>query len=139
MSHPRTIKSLNKKELSKQFNQKLAILKRIRFLPKPTPETIYHKTIFPSVLYGIAIWGSCSPALTKDIEHIHMSATKLVKNLPRDEIVQLRDWHPISYFYAKGLLVLAHKACYGNDIEVLKSLVENVPPPYQFQEISEYP
>ena len=46
----------------KSFSNKVAVLKRIKFLPKPVLETIYYKTIIPSVLYGIAVWGSCSPA-----------------------------------------------------------------------------
>ena len=32
---------------------KVAVLKRIKFLPKPVFETIYYKTIIPSVLYDI--------------------------------------------------------------------------------------
>ena len=37
--------------------------KRIKFLPKPVLQTIYYKTILPSVFYGTVVWGSCSQSL----------------------------------------------------------------------------
>ena len=57
------------KAVCKTFNKKLGILKRIKFLPKSILETIYFKTIIPSVLYGIAVWGSCSLALMEEVEY----------------------------------------------------------------------
>ena len=41
------------KNVCKSFSNKVAVLKRIKFLPKPVLETIYYKTIIPSVLYGM--------------------------------------------------------------------------------------
>ena len=32
------------------------MLRRISFLPKATLETIYYKTVIPSVLYGMVAW-----------------------------------------------------------------------------------
>ena len=43
------------------------MLRRISFLPKATLETIYFKTVIPSVLYGMVVWGSCSDYLMKDL------------------------------------------------------------------------
>ena len=40
------------------FHMKVKMLRRISFLPKSILETIYFKTVIPSVLYGIVIWGS---------------------------------------------------------------------------------
>ena len=34
--------------------------KRIKFLPKPVLQTIYYKTILPSVLYGTVVWAVVS-------------------------------------------------------------------------------
>ena len=50
---------------------------------KATLETIYYKTVIPSVLYGMAVWGSCSDYLMKDLELIHLRATRLIHKLPR--------------------------------------------------------
>ena len=43
------------KNVCKSFNNKVAILKRIKFLPKPILEPIYYKKIILSVLYGIVV------------------------------------------------------------------------------------
>jgi hypothetical protein len=55
------------KNVCKSFNSKLSVLKRIQFLPNSALETVYFKTILPSILYGIVAWGSCSSALMEDI------------------------------------------------------------------------
>lgn len=52
------------KNVCNSFSKKVAGLKRIRFLPRP----IYYKTVIPSVLYGIAVCGSCSSALMDDLD-----------------------------------------------------------------------
>ena len=61
-----------------------SLLRRISFLPKATLETIYYKTVIPSLLYGMAVWGSCSDYLMKDLELIHLRAARLIHKLPRD-------------------------------------------------------
>ena len=55
--------TVNIKNICKSFSKKVAVLKWIKLLPKPILETIYYKTIIPSVLYGVVVWGSCSSAL----------------------------------------------------------------------------
>ena len=59
------------------------MLSHINFLPKATlhVETIYYKTVIPSVLYGMAVWGSCSDYLMKDLELIHLRAATLIHKL----------------------------------------------------------
>ena len=93
------------------FNKKLAVLKRIKFLPQSTLESIYFNSIIPSVVYNIVVWGSVSPLLMEDIERIHMRAIRVVCKLPittsADEIKKLRQRNPISLYYVKRLLVLA--------------------------------
>ena len=56
------------KNVCKSFSKKVTVLKRIKFLPKPILESIYYKTVIPSVVYGISVWGSCSSALMDDID-----------------------------------------------------------------------
>ena len=60
------------KSLSKSFNKKIAVLRRMKFLPSSILQTIYFRTVLLSVLYGILVWGSCSPALMDDVERAHI-------------------------------------------------------------------
>jgi len=107
---------------------KIAVLRRINFLPTSILQTIYFKTVLPSVLYGIVIWGSCSPTLMEDIERAHIRATKLIYKLPKDtnanEFTKLKGWYPISYYYTKRLLVETYKAYHGSNIKVLNNLIK---------------
>ena len=48
------------KNVCDSFSKKVAVLKQIKFLPKPVLQTIYYWSIIPSVLYGIMVWGLCS-------------------------------------------------------------------------------
>ena len=83
------------RNICKLFNKKLAVLKRIKFLPHSILESIYFNSIIPSVVYNIVVWGSVSSALMEDIERIHMRALQIVYKLPMttptDEIKKLRQ------------------------------------------------
>jgi hypothetical protein len=109
------------------YNKKLAVLKRIKFLPKSVLETVYFRTVIPSVLYSIAVWGSCSPALMEKVERIHLRAARLIHNLPRDATVdsmkKLKGWSPISYYYTKRILSITYKSYYGLNNEHLNNLI----------------
>ena len=101
------------------FNKKLAVLKRIKFLPQSILESIYFNSIIPSVAYNIIIWGSVSSALMEDIERIHMRALKIVYKSPMipptDEIKKLRQWNLISLYYVKKLLVVTYQSYHGSN------------------------
>lgn len=56
------------------------MLRRINFLSISILETFYSKTVIPSVLYGIVIWGY-GPKL-KDLEMTHIRAARLIHKLP---------------------------------------------------------
>lgn len=111
----------------KSFNKKLGVLKRIKFLPKSTLETIYFKTIIPSVLYGVAVWGSCSSALLEKLERIHARAARLIYNLPRETTINdlrnLKGWSPLSHFYTKRILSITYKSFHGLNNDLLNKLV----------------
>ena len=66
------------KKICLSFNGKSKALKKICFLQKHILETIYFKTVLPSMLYGLAVWGSCSPSLFNNLEEIHQRAAKLI-------------------------------------------------------------
>ena len=60
------------------------MLRRVSFLPRATLETFYYKTVIPSILHDLAVWGSCSDHLLKDLELIHLRAARLIHKLPKD-------------------------------------------------------
>jgi len=51
------------RNVCKLFNRKLAVLKRIKFLPQSILESIYFNSIIPSVVSNIVVWGSVSPTI----------------------------------------------------------------------------
>jgi len=103
--------TVNIKNICKSFSKKVAVLKWIKLLPKPILETIYYKTIIPSVLYGVVVWGSCSSALIDDIDQIHLTATRIIYNLPHNihsasvDIMNAPHWNSIVSFYIKVHLI----------------------------------
>lgn len=115
------------KSLLKSFNKKIAVLRRIKFLPSSNLQTICFRTVLPSVLYGILVWGSCSPALMDDLERAHIRASKLIFKLSRDsnadQLNKLKGWNNLSFFYTKRLLVEAYKSYYRCNTNVLNDLV----------------
>ena len=119
------------------FNQKLAVLKQIKFLPQSTLESIYFNSIIPSVVYNIVVWGSASPSLMEDIERIHMRALRIVCKLPMttpaDEIMKLRQWNPISLYYVKRLLVLTYRSYHSLNTEDLNTLISKAKTNYSLR------
>jgi len=100
------------KSVSTSYSSKVKMLRRISFLPKATLETIYYKTVIPSVLYGMAVWGSCPDYLMKDLELIHLRAARLIHKLPRDmedKTARINaNWMPLKYFYCSCILNITH-------------------------------
>ena len=103
-------------------------------------KTIYYKTIIPSVLYGIAVWGSCSSALLEDIDRIHLRATRIINNLlpyiQSDHIRNAPYWNSIALFYInfiKRLLVITYNIYYGNSIDPLNDLLVKPETTYNFR------
>ena len=125
------------KDVCKLFSKKVAVLKRIKFLPKPILETIYYKTIIPSVLYGISVWGCCSSALIGDVDQIHLRATRIIHNIPcnipNDDIMKAPYWNSINLFYIKRLLVITYNIYYGNCVEPLNDLIVKLITTYNFR------
>ena len=105
------------------FNAKVTMLRRINFLATSILETFYHTIVIPSVLYGIVIWGS-GPKL-KDLEMIHIRATRLIHKLPNSfkdsDVLSKVDWMPLEYFYKFGILTITHNAYYN--LGLINSLV----------------
>ena len=111
---------------------KMAVLKRIKFLPQSILESIYFNLIIPCVVYNIVAWGSVSSALMQDIVRIHMRTLKIVYELPMtnptDEIKKLRQWNPISSYYVKRLLVVTYQSYHGSNTEEMTILISKAKP-----------
>jgi len=60
-----------------------------------------------TVLYGILIWGNCSPTYMSHIEKIHIRAARFIhcisKKIPDIEILQKVSWKPILHYYKRSL------------------------------------
>ena len=117
--------------VSTSFSSKVKMLRCIRFLSRASLETIYYKTVIPSVLCGLAVWGSCLDHLLKSLEQIHLRAARLIYKLPRDmddeSVLINAKWMPLSYFYCFPILTIAHKAFYNVDLDEINRLVVKTP------------
>ena len=115
------------KSVSTSYSSKVKMLRRISFLSKATLETIYYKTVIPSVLYAMVVWGSCLDHLMKDLELIHLRAARLIHKLPRDmedETVLINaNWMPLKYFYCSRILNITHRAFYNIELDDVNRLV----------------
>ena len=76
--------NLHINKLSKSYKAKVSQLRSMSYLPVKVKEEIYFKTIISSVTYGMAVWGTSSPALMTEIEKPHVRAARLIHNLPRN-------------------------------------------------------
>lgn len=79
----------------------------------------------PSVLYGMAVWSSCSDYLMKDLELINLTAARLIQKLQRymqDETVLINaNWLPLKYFNCSRILNITHRAFYNVDLDDINS------------------
>ena len=99
--------------LCKSFGKKVGQLKRFKYLPISTLETIYFSSIVPTITYCSLVWGTSTPSLMYELEHIHARAAKTIHRLPRDisdqDALETTGWEPLSNQYKKKLLTLMYK------------------------------
>ena len=53
-------------------------------------EEIYFKTIVPSVVYGMLVWGSCPHSSLQTLEDLHARAARIIHRLPKEMPVEER-------------------------------------------------
>ena len=68
--------------LCKFFGKKVRQLKRFKYLPTSTLETIYFSSIVPTIIYCSLVWGTSTPSLMNKLEHIHARGAKTIHRLP---------------------------------------------------------
>ena len=101
----------------KSYCTKLKLLTRLNYLPKQTLEEIYFKTIIPSVVYCIAVWGSSVESGLQKLEKVHARAARIVNQLPKDHDTEVTleraGWPPLSYIYKKRIITIMHGCFHG--------------------------
>lgn len=99
--------------LCKSFGKKVRQLERFKYLPTSTLGKIYFSSIVPTITYCSLVWGTSTPSLMNELDHIHARAAKIIHRLPRDisdqEALGRTRWEPLSNQYKKKLLTLMYK------------------------------
>ncbi|CAH3181588.1 unnamed protein product [Porites evermanni] len=77
----------------------------------------------------MALWGSCSDYLIKDLKLIHLRAARLIHKLPGDirgtqRLFSVKYlWMPLKYFYCSRILNITQRAFYNLELGDINSLV----------------
>ena len=105
-------------ELKKSFVNKLCLLKKLRFLPRIMLQDFYLRVIFPSVNYGLILWGACCNSDNLDfLERLHCRAARIIFNLPKDMashgVLERAEWFTIRFYYKLAIFKCMHKAYNG--------------------------
>ena len=102
------------------------MLKRMRDLPKHVLAEIYFKTIVPSMSYGIAVWGNCTPSVLNFLNAVHARACRIIYCIPStiddDTCLSTSKWQPIDYIYKRRILVKMHGVFSGDAPKQLSEL-----------------
>ena len=100
-------------KVSKSFSKKLKNLYHMRAMSKETLSTIYFQGILPAVIYGIIIWGNCTPNQMSSIEKIHIRAARFINRIKHSvsdsKVLEIVNWHSIQYYYKRSIACKAYK------------------------------
>ena len=105
-------------ELKKSFVNKLCLLKKLRFLPRIMLQDFYLRVIFPSVNYGLILWGACCNSDNLDfLERLHCRAARIIFNLLKDMashgVLERAEWFIIRFYYKLAIFKFMHKTYNG--------------------------
>ena len=102
------------------LSSKLKKRRRIKSFPPSTLETIYFKGILPSALYGIVVWGSCTPETLQNLENVHIRAARIIHkihpSIPKTDVLQIANWKSVGYMYKRRVACLTHQALYDKEL-----------------------
>ena len=91
-------------------------------------EEIYLKTIIPSVVYGMLVWGTCLESKLSPLEKLHARAAKIVCKLGRetssDQAIITNGWMKLSYIYKKRIATFMHDCYYKTTDPRMANLFE---------------
>ena len=109
-----------KDNVSSDLSSKLKKLRRMKSFPPSILETIYFRGILPSALYGIAVWGSCTPETLQNLENVHIRAArpihKIHPSISKADVLQTANWKSVSYMYKRTVACLTHQALYDKEL-----------------------
>ena len=109
--------SNHSEHLCKSFGKKVKQIRRFKYLPTSTLETIYFTSIVPTVTYCNLVWGTSSSSLMNELEHAHARAAKIIHRLPwktpDQDVLTATGWEPLRNFYTKNVLKLMYKVQYN--------------------------
>ena len=94
--------SENVSQVQKSFVQRVEA-KQMKYLLVKTLQEIYFKTIIPSLIYCILIWGNCSTALFSSLESTHLREVRI--------IFIYSQWPSVSYLF---YIVFMHKVYFNS-------------------------
>ena len=83
---------------------KLCLPKKRRFLPRKKLQDFCLRVIFPSVNYGLILWGACCNFDDLDLlERLPCRAARIIFNLPKDMashgVLERAEWFTIRFYY----------------------------------------
>ena len=95
------------------LERKSSSFKRFKYVPTTTLGKNYFSSIVPTITYCSLVWGTSSPSLMTELEHIHARASKTFHRLSWDisvqEALESTRWEPLSNQYRKKLITLMYK------------------------------
>ena len=98
--------------ICRSFGQKVNLVKRLKYLTKDTLQSIYFTSIIHTVTYCNLVWGTCSPTLLHEVEHIHARAAKIIyrlSDLSNQEAITIAGWQWINSMYKRKLLTFMYQ------------------------------
>ena len=98
--------------ICRSFGQKVNQLKRLKYLTKDTVQSIYFTSIIPTVTYCNLVWGTCSPTLLHEAEHIPARTAKIIYRLSdvsNQEAITIAGWESINSMYKRKLLTFMYQ------------------------------
>ena len=108
----------------KQFSQKLSMLKKSKCLPTKVLEEIDFKTVIPTTIYAITVWGTCASSKLQKVENQHIRAARLIKNIPRtvdsNKVLEMACWKNLGYMYNRKVATEMYKIIKGKGELALK-------------------
>ena len=98
--------------ICRTFGQRVNQLKGLKYLTKDTLQSVYFTSIIPTVTYCNLVWGTCSPTLLHEVEHIHARAAKIIyrlSDLSNQEAITIAEWQSINSIYKRKLLTFMYQ------------------------------
>ena len=98
--------------ICRSFGQKVNQLKRLKYLTKDTLQSVYFTSIIPTVTYCNLVWGTCSPTLLHEVEHIQVRAAKIIYRLSdvsNQEAITIAGWESINSIDKRKLLTFMYQ------------------------------